>query len=60
MRQIIPGVALVLVGTQALLASIFFAAMRSAFEWHQAPRRTRRCRHEYCAEIARSRSNCCC
>jgi hypothetical protein len=36
MRQIIPGVALVLVGTQALLASIFFAAMRSAFEWQQA------------------------
>lgn len=40
MRQIIPGVAMVLAGTQALLASIFFAAMRSAFEWHQAPRRT--------------------
>lgn len=38
MRQIIPGVALVLVGTQALLASIFFAAMRSAFDWHRAPR----------------------
>jgi len=36
MRQIIPGVALVLVGTQALLASIFFAAMRSAFDWQQA------------------------
>ncbi len=32
MRQIIPGVALVLVGTQSLLASIFFAAMRSAFD----------------------------
>jgi hypothetical protein len=40
MRQIIPGVALVLVGTQALLASIFFAAMRSAFDWQQAPRRS--------------------
>lgn len=39
MRQIIPGVALVLVGTQAVLAAVFFAAMRSAFEWHQAPRR---------------------
>jgi glycosyltransferase involved in cell wall biosynthesis len=36
MRQVIPGVALVLVGTQALLASIFFAAMRSAFDWQQA------------------------
>lgn len=32
MRQIIPGVALVLVGTQSLLASVFFAAMRSAFD----------------------------
>jgi hypothetical protein len=32
MRRIIPGVALLLVGTQAVLASIFFAAMRSAFE----------------------------
>ena len=41
MRQIIPGVALVLVGTQALLASIFFAAMRSAFDWHRAPRGAR-------------------
>lgn len=40
MRQIIPGVALVLVGTQALLASIFFAAMRSAFDWQRAPRRS--------------------
>ncbi|MDZ7592771.1 MAG: glycosyltransferase family 2 protein [Rubrivivax sp.] len=38
MRQIIPGLALLLVGSQALLASIFFAAMRSAFEWHRAPR----------------------
>lgn len=41
MRQIIPGVAMVLVGTQALLASIFFAAMRSAFDWHRAPRQAR-------------------
>jgi glycosyltransferase involved in cell wall biosynthesis len=32
MRQIIPGVALLLIGTQSLLASIFFAAMRSAFD----------------------------
>jgi hypothetical protein len=32
MRRIIPGVALLLVGTQSVLASIFFAAMRSAFE----------------------------
>jgi len=32
MRQIIPGLAMVLVGTQSLLASIFFAAMRSAFD----------------------------
>ena len=32
MRQIIPGVALVLIGTQALLASVFFAALRSAFD----------------------------
>ena len=32
MRQIIPGVALLLVGTQSVLASIFFAALRSAFD----------------------------
>jgi hypothetical protein len=32
MRQIIPGVALLLMGTQSLLASIFFAALRSAFD----------------------------
>jgi hypothetical protein len=32
MRQIIPGVALLLMGTQSLLAAIFFAAMRSAFD----------------------------
>ena len=32
MRQIIPGVALMLIGTQSLLASIFFAALRSAFD----------------------------
>jgi hypothetical protein len=32
MRQIIPGVALLLVGTQSLVASLFFAALRSAFE----------------------------
>jgi glycosyltransferase involved in cell wall biosynthesis len=40
MRQIIPGVAMLLVGTQALLASIFFAAMRTAFDWQNAPRAT--------------------
>jgi glycosyltransferase involved in cell wall biosynthesis len=40
MRQIIPGVALVLVGTQSLLASIFFAALRSAFDSSRAARRT--------------------
>jgi len=38
MRQIIPGVALLLVGTQAVLASIFFAALRSAFEAGRAGR----------------------
>lgn len=32
MRQIIPGVALLLIGTQSLLASIFFSALRSAFD----------------------------
>jgi hypothetical protein len=32
MRQIIPGVALMLAGTQSVLASIFFAALRSAFD----------------------------
>lgn len=32
MRQIIPGVALLLMGTQSLLASVFFAALRSAFD----------------------------
>jgi hypothetical protein len=32
MRQIIPGVALLLVGTQSLLASVFLAAMQSAFD----------------------------
>lgn len=32
MRQIIPGVVLLLMGTQSLLASIFFAAIRSAFD----------------------------
>lgn len=32
MRQIIPGVALLLMGTQSLLASIFFAALRTAFD----------------------------
>ena len=32
MRQIIPGVALLLIGTQSLLAAVFFAALRSAFD----------------------------
>jgi len=32
MRQVIPGVALMLIGTQSLLAAIFFAALRSAFD----------------------------
>lgn len=32
MRQIIPGVALLLIGSQTVLASIFFAALRSAFD----------------------------
>ena len=32
MRQVIPGVALLLIGTQSLLASMFFAALRSAFD----------------------------
>ena len=39
MRQIIPGVAMLLIGTQALLASVFFAALRAAFDWQRAPRR---------------------
>lgn len=32
MRQIIPGVALLIVGTQSLLAAVFFAALQSAFD----------------------------
>jgi hypothetical protein len=32
MRQIIPGVGLTIAGTQALLASMYFAALRSAFD----------------------------
>lgn len=36
MRQIIPGVAMLLIGTQSLLAAIFFAAMRSAFDASRA------------------------
>lgn len=39
MRQIIPGVALVLMGTQSLLAAVFFAALRSAFDSGRVPRR---------------------
>ena len=39
MRRVIPAVALLLTGTQSVLASIFFAAMRSAFDSvrHAAP-----------------------
>jgi hypothetical protein len=36
MRQIIPGVAALLVGTQSLLASVYFAALRSAFDSSRA------------------------
>jgi hypothetical protein len=32
MRQIIPGVGLVILGTQSLLATMYFAALRSAFD----------------------------
>ena len=32
MRQVIPGVGLAIVGTQTLLASMYFAALRSAFD----------------------------
>ena len=32
MRRIIPGVGLVIIGTQSLLASMYFAALRSAFD----------------------------
>lgn len=32
MRRIIPGVALLVVGTQSMLASMYFAALRSAFD----------------------------
>ena len=32
MRQIIPGVGLTIAGTQALLASMYFAALHSAFD----------------------------
>jgi glycosyltransferase involved in cell wall biosynthesis len=39
MRQIIPGVALVLIGAQSLLASVFFAALRSAFDSSRLTRR---------------------
>jgi len=37
MRRIIPGVGLVLLGTQSLLASMYFAALRSAFESSRRP-----------------------
>jgi hypothetical protein len=32
MRRIIPGVGLVILGTQSLLASMYFAVLRSAFD----------------------------
>jgi hypothetical protein len=32
MRRVIPGVALLLIGTQSVLASVYFAALRSAFD----------------------------
>jgi hypothetical protein len=32
MRRIIPGVGLVILGTQSMLASMYFAALRSAFD----------------------------
>jgi hypothetical protein len=38
MRQLIPGVALLLVGTQSILAAIFFAALRSSFDSLRSPR----------------------
>jgi hypothetical protein len=38
MRQIIPGVALLLVGFQSVIASVFFAALRSAFDSSRARR----------------------
>lgn len=40
MRQLIPGTALLLLGTQSLLAAVFFAALRGAF---QSSRRAGRC-----------------
>ena len=43
MRQIIPGVALLLMGTQSLLASVFFAALRSAFDSSRPPQRPAAC-----------------
>jgi len=46
MRQIIPGVMLVIAGTQAVLASMYFAALRSAFDSsrrHVAPRADEAC-----------------
>lgn len=38
MRRIIPGVGLLILGTQSLLASMFFAALRSAFDSSRPPR----------------------
>lgn len=37
MRRIIPGVGLLIAGTQSLLASVFFAAIRSAFDSSRPP-----------------------
>jgi hypothetical protein len=52
MRQIIPGVSLVLVGTQSLLASIFFAALRSAFDSSRLEPRQPAVAHEWTPDPA--------
>jgi glycosyltransferase involved in cell wall biosynthesis len=39
MRRIIPGVCLLIVGTQSLLSTMYFAALRSAFESSRPARR---------------------
>jgi hypothetical protein len=41
MRRIIPGVGLVILGTQSLLASMYFAALRSAFDSSRPAQRGR-------------------
>jgi hypothetical protein len=37
MRRMIPGIGLLIVGSQSLLASIYFAALRSAFDSNRRP-----------------------